>query len=77
MIAVKNNENNWVASDRLIKEIEKVGFSLNMRKTSMQFKTSRQITTGLVINKKVNVRNEYYKTARSMCNKLFNTGEFI
>ena len=75
-IAIRKDENNWVAGNRLIKEIEKVGFILNTKKTSMQFKTARQMTTGLIVNEKVNIKREYYKTARSMCYELFNTGEF-
>lgn len=75
-IAIKIDENNWIAGNKLIKEIGKVGFSINPEKTSMQFKTSRQVTTGLVVNEKLNVRREYYKIARSMCHDLFNTGEF-
>lgn len=75
-IAIKQNENNWVAGNRLVKEIKKVGFTLNTEKTSMQFKTARQMTTGLVVNEKINVRREYYRNARSMCHELFNTGEF-
>lgn len=42
----------------------------------MQFKISRQTTTGLVINKKVNIKNDYYRKARSMCNQLFTAGNF-
>ncbi len=75
-IASKDDGNNWVASKKLIREIEKVGFFLNTDKTSMQYRTSRQLTTGLVVNEKVNIKNEYYKNARSMCHKLFNAGEF-
>lgn len=75
-IAIKKDENNWVTGNRLIKEIEKVGFSLNTKKTSMQFKTARQMTTGLIVNEKINIRREYYKNARSMCYELFKTGEF-
>ena len=75
-IAIMKDENNWIAGNKLIKEIEKVGFSLNTEKTSMQFKTARQITTGLIVNEKINVRREYYKIARSMCYELFKTGEF-
>jgi len=70
------DDNNWVASKKLIREIEKVGFCLNTDKTSMQYRTSRQLATGLVVNKKVNIKREYYKNARSMCHKLFNVGEF-
>lgn len=75
-IAFRKDENNWIAGNRLIKEIEKVGFSLNTEKTSMQFKTARQITTGLIVNEKVNIKKEYYKNARSMCYELFKTDKF-
>ncbi len=75
LIAI-NQGNKWIAGDKLAEEIEKIGFHLNTNKTSMQFKDSRQITTGLIVNKKINIKREYYKTARSMCHELFNTGEF-
>lgn len=75
-IASKEDDNNWVASKKLIREIEKVGFCLNTDKTSMQYRTDRQLATGLVVNEKVNIKSEYYKNARSMCHKLFNAGEF-
>ena len=42
----------------------------------MQYKTSRQITTGLVVNKKINTKREYYKIARAMCHELFATDTF-
>ena len=32
--------------------------------------------TGLVVNRKVNIRAAYYRQARAMCNKLFRTGQF-
>ena len=40
----------------------------------MQFRGSRQVTTGLLVNDKVNVLPEYYRTARAMCHSLFSTG---
>jgi RNA-directed DNA polymerase len=75
-IAVDERDNNWVAGKKLVSEIQKVNFAINPEKTSMQFKTSRQTTTGLVVNEKVNIKREYYKNARSMCHELFNRGEF-
>ncbi|MFI4911465.1 MAG: reverse transcriptase domain-containing protein, partial [Sedimentisphaeraceae bacterium JB056] len=48
-IAIMNSDNSWDAGGKLIREIEKVGFSLNLQKTSMQFKTSRQIVTGPIL----------------------------
>ena len=76
-IAIVKDNSNWVSGSKLIREIEKVGFSLNTKKTSMQFKSSRQMTTGLIVNEKVNIRREYYKIARAMCNELFKTGRFF
>jgi len=75
-IAIEIKENNWIAGKTLTKEIEKVGFSINTKKTSMQYKTARQMTTGLIVNEKINIRKEYYRKARSMCHELFKTGEF-
>ncbi len=78
IIAIKKPEsiNEWIPSNKLIKEVEKVGFSINEKKTSLQYKTSRQITTGLVVNKKVNIKKEYYRNARAMCNELFSKNKF-
>lgn len=75
-ISIKEDENNWVAGKKLMREIEKTGFHLNTNKTSMQYKTARQVATGLIVNKKVNIKSEYYKNARAMCHRLFNAGEF-
>jgi len=75
-IALKNSENIWQPSEMLIKEIQRTGFSINNKKTSMQYQVSRQITTGLVVNSFVNVKREYYKYARAYCNQLYKSGEF-
>lgn len=72
----KPEGNIWLAGERLEKEIKKVGFSINKNKTSMQYKASRQIVTGLVVNKKINVKREYYKNARSMCYSLFQSDQY-
>jgi RNA-directed DNA polymerase len=70
------NSNVWVSGKTLRRKIEKVGFAINELKTSLQHKTARQIATGLVINKKVNIKIEYYKRARSMCHALFLSDQF-
>lgn len=75
-VAEKKDGNEWVAGKALTREIQRVGFAINEKKTSLQYKTARQITTGLVVNEKVNIRRDYYKRARSMCHALFLTGEF-
>ena len=75
-IKINGSDNEWVPGRALKKEIEKVGFTINEKKTSLQYKTARQITTGLVVNKKVNIKKEYYRQARSMCQALFQSDEF-
>jgi len=78
IIAIKKNgdDNKWVSGDVLIKSLKKINFEINDNKTSLQNKTARQVVTGLVVNKRVNIKREYYKQARSMCHALFHTGEF-
>ena len=42
----------------------------------MQYRTSRQEVTGLIVNKKINVRHEYRHTVRAMVHSLLNKGSF-
>ncbi len=70
------SDNKWIPGITLKKEIEKVGFIINENKTSLQYKTKRQTATGLVVNKKVNIKKEYYRQARAMCHNLFENDEF-
>ncbi|KGF77889.1 retron Ec67 family RNA-directed DNA polymerase/endonuclease [Lactococcus lactis] len=58
------------------KQIKKAGFKINKSKTRLQFRNGSQKVTGLVVNKKVNVNNTYYKTTRAMANKLYREGSF-
>ncbi|MDA2046314.1 retron Ec67 family RNA-directed DNA polymerase/endonuclease [Bacillus cereus group sp. MYBK40-2] len=62
--------------EEISKIIEKAGFKINEKKTRLQFKDSRQEVTGLIVNKKINVDRNYYKTTRSMAHSLYTTGAF-
>ena len=77
LLASKDADGHWVPSDKL-KEIieERSGFIINPTKVSMQYKLDRQMATGLVVNKKVNIPAPYYWQARAMCDALFRKGEF-
>jgi len=75
-IALMKNKNEWVIGQYLRKEITKLGFKVNKNKTSIQYKISRQTATGLVVNKKPNIKREYYKQARAMSYELFKTNNF-
>jgi RNA-directed DNA polymerase len=66
----------WLPSAPLLSRIEHTGFIVNPAKTRMQFRGSRQTVTGLVVNRTVNIRAEYYKSVRSMCHSLFMTGRY-
>ncbi len=73
---ISGTTHKWQPGTPLQKIIIKAGFSINPDKTRMQYQGSRQAVTGLVVNKKVNTRNEYRRTARAMAQKLFTTGQF-
>jgi 5S rRNA maturation endonuclease (ribonuclease M5) len=74
-IAFENNTH-WVIGEKLRTLIENSGFNINETKLSMQYKYSRQTCVGLVINKKVNVKREYYRKIRAMCSNLFKYNTF-
>lgn len=52
------------------------GFQENPEKTRLQFRQNRQVVTGLVVNKRINVTREYRKLVRVMVNSLVTTGAF-
>jgi len=74
---IKMEEFTVLIGNTLRKEIERAGFKINDKKTRVQFCDSRQDVTGLVVNEKVSITREYWKTTRSMCHKLFTTGAYI
>lgn len=67
-------------AEKFIKELERIimrsGFLINEKKTRLCFKDSRQEVTGLVVNKKINVKREYYRATRAMLSSLYKTGTF-
>ena len=73
---IAGSENEWNLGIGLVKEIARAGFEINQSKTRIQFRGSRQVTTGLLVNEKPNIRPEYYRNARAMCCSLFNTGAY-
>lgn len=70
-------ESNEKFFNSLSKIIKNAGFSINPDKTRLQYKDSRQIVTGLVVNKKVNINRHYYKETRAMADTLYRTGSFL
>ncbi|MED5423309.1 MAG: retron Ec67 family RNA-directed DNA polymerase/endonuclease, partial [Pseudomonadota bacterium] len=70
------SKSKWVASKELTQTITNNGFRINKQKTRNQYKESRQIVTGLVVNRFVNVPTSNYRLVRSMCNNMFNHGYY-
>lgn len=77
-IAARSDPNgqDWQVGRKLQGLIKKSGFSVNSEKTRMQYRTSRQQVTGLVVNKKVNVTAEYRRLVRAYVFSLINHGSF-
>lgn len=76
-IAINPEGSKWLVGKKLSRKIERAGFSINEAKTRMALKCSRQVVTGLVVNAKPNIKQEYYQTVRVMCHSLFNTGKYF
>ncbi|WP_427150785.1 retron Ec67 family RNA-directed DNA polymerase/endonuclease [Streptococcus sanguinis] len=55
----------------------KAGFSINDKKTRIHFNRNKQIVTGLVVNKKINVQKNFYKNTRAMAHNLYKQGTFF
>lgn len=75
-IAVNTHGAEWSVGDKLRREIGRAGFKLNDSKTRMSLRRSRQTVTGLVVNAKPNINQNYYRSVRAMCHALFKTGEY-
>lgn len=51
---------------KLIEIIEKENFKINSKKFRYFYNSDRQVVTGLVVNEKVDVKREFYKTLRAI-----------
>jgi retron EC67 protein len=66
--------------DNFLTELEEViissGFEINPKKTRLSNNMQRQEVTGLVVNKKINVKREHIKNTRAMAFQLYKDGAF-
>ncbi len=60
----------------LEKKVIKAGFSINEKKTRITFRDSKQVVTGLVVNKKISVDHAYYRKVRAMAHSLYINGSY-
>jgi len=69
---------NYSAFYQEIKQkIEYSGFEINEKKNRLQFRDSKQVVTGLVVNKKLSIDHNYYKQTRAMAHNLYTKGSFV
>jgi RNA-directed DNA polymerase len=73
---ISEDNDTWLPGSELTRLITRSHFEINESKTRMQYCDSRQEVTGLVVNRKVNVRSEYSRTVRAMLHNLFTKGSF-
>lgn len=62
--------------DEIRNEITAAGFSINNKKTRLEFRDSKQKVTGIIVNKKLNIDRVYYKTTKAMAYNLYKNKEF-
>lgn len=55
-------------------EINKAGFSVNENKTRLMYRDSKQVVTGLVVNKIINVDRCYFRNTKAMAHTLYTYG---
>lgn len=75
-----NDKNFLDLQSEFYEEVSRViisaGFKINENKKRLQLRDSRQVVTGLVVNKKINVNRIYYKETRAMAHQLYKHGKF-
>lgn len=62
--------------EELDKKVKKAGFSINEKKTRITYRDSKQIVTGLVVNKKISVDHSYCRKVRAMAHSLYTNGSY-
>lgn len=67
----------WIPGRQLAGLVKKCGFEINSDKTRMQYRDSRQEVTGLVTNRRLNVKAEYRHDVRAKVFTLLNTGTYF
>ncbi len=67
---LNSQEDKWEVGEELEKIIKSSGFEINYKKVRMSTGIHRKQVTGLVVNKKVNIRRTYIRSVRSTIHKI-------
>lgn len=71
-----HNPNKWIAGSALVGAVRGCGFSINEKKTRLQYARSRQDVTGVIVNKKLAAPASYRKSLRAMVHRLREFGSY-
>ena len=67
--------------ERFLLDLEKIitdsGFKINKNKIRFNDKFHRHEVTGIIVNKKVNIRRDYYRENRALAHTYYKTGEVL
>ncbi|OTG62286.1 hypothetical protein B9T29_07785 [Acinetobacter sp. ANC 3903] len=74
---IKLEGDTWILGSTLKYTIQSSKFNINSQKTRITNRDNRQEVTGLTVNTKVNINQNYYRYTRSMVNKFCTEGEFF
>jgi len=69
-----DNANIYEALKQITAIVESHGFTINPTKTRIRTKAVRQMVTGIVVNKKLNVPRAFYKQTRAMLHDAHTNG---
>lgn len=69
-----NNANIYEALEQITSIVESHGFTINPSKTRIRTSAIRQMVTGIVVNKKLNVPRTFYKQTRAMLHDAYTNG---
>ena len=74
---IKFDDETWIIGPALKHAINSSKFTINPQKTRLTNRYNKQEVTGLTVNKKVNISQDYYRYTRSMVQKFCVDGEFF
>lgn len=73
----RRTKKGWLPSKMLVDRISDSGFSINQKKTRMDYRRSRQVVTGLVVNEEPTVEREYRRKCRAAVHEAMQGKKFF
>lgn len=80
-LTFSTNDSNFLNfQEDFINEVSNIiknnGLAINVKKTRIQYKNSKQTVTGLIVNNKINIDNNYFKDTKAMAHSYYKSKSF-